>query len=737
MRYCLALAALLLGSLSAAAQGIILEPSRIVTPRPPTRRIHRAPVRLIEHRVKITIDNQVARTDVIQIFHNPNPVGVEGIYLFPLPEGAAVADFTMSMGGKQITGELLNAQRASEIYRSIVTRRDDPGLLEYAGRGLIRARLFPIPPRGNTKVTLSFGQVLQPDAGLVELTYPMRSRAFGHGRMKTAGEIVVRDAAGIANLFSPSHKLDVVQKPDGSWIASFEENVAQASRDLRILYALGNKEFGVSLSTHRATGEDGYFVLLLSPRTSAKKVKVIPKDVIYVVDTSGSMGDRGGKKMKQAKRALNYALGRLNPGDRFNIISFATEARPYKQALVGVTDESIAAAIKHVDGLVATGGTAIHDAVVQALGVARAEGRVPIVIFLTDGEPTIGPVEPKTILAAAARANAAQARLFVFGVGYDVNTRLLEDLADANRGSGSYVTEGEDIEQKVSALVDRVSSPVLTDVKVTIDGIEVRDIYPRQVGDLFRGQQVVMVGRYRGDGAKAIRLSGKLGTEEVNYVYEASFPRTAERDYLPQLWAVRRVGFLMSEVRRNGPQKELVDEVRRLGTRYGIVTPYTSFLVVDERELARRRLLRLPPPGTPAARRAREADEETVAEATELESRMDDARNAFDKGLASGRGAVGGVVDVSRLKKAKSTSGLVDRGIRRIGGKTFRWTSGAWIDIDYAIRKLHDGPSVDVVYLSDEYLKLLADNKLARLLSVGKNVTLLYDGRLINVRAPK
>ena len=244
-----------------------------------------------------------------------------------------------------------------------------------------------------------------------------------------------------------------------------------------------------------------------------------------------------------------------------------------------------------------------------------------------------------------------------------------------------------------------------------------------------------MVGRYRGDGAKAVRLSGKLGAEEVNYVYEARFPKTANRDYLPQLWAVRRVGFLMSAVRRNGPQKELVDEIRRLGTRYGIVTPYTSFLVVDERELARDRLRRLPPPQSPATRRERVAEESALADMEELESSMDDARKAFDKGARSGPGAVGGARASGVLKKAKSTSGLVDRGIRRIGGKTFRWISGAWVDIDYSKLKLYDGPSIDVVYLSDEYIKLLADDKLARLLSVGKNITVLYEGRLINVRA--
>lgn len=731
----LALAALGMLGAPARAQGIVLETTRIDRDIAPRR--HRMPVRLTEHRVKVQIDDQVARTEVVQVFLNPNPWPVEGVYLFPLPDGAAVGDFTMSMGGKQITGEILDSRRASEVYRSIVRRREDPGLLEYAGRRAIRARLFPIPPRGLTKVTLSYGEVVKPEGGLIEWQYPMRSRAFGHGRVKMAGEIIVKDKAGVANLLSPTHQLDVVQKPDGSWIASFEEVGTVPERDLQVLYSLGNKEFGLSLTTHREAGEDGYFMMLLSPRTSAKRVKVLPKDVVYVLDTSGSMGDRGGRKMKQAKRALNYALGRLSPGDRFNIVTFATEARRFRPALVAATEANVQLAVKHVQGLVAAGGTAIHEALGKALELPRDAGRVPLVIFLTDGVPTIGPTQPDSILAAAAKANAAKARVFVFGVGFDVNTKLLAGLAEAHGGSDSYVSEQEDIERKVSALVDRVSSPVLTDVRVTIDGVETHDVYPRRIGDLFRGQQVVLVGRFRGKGAHAIRLSGQLGTEQVNYVYEASFDGATKRDYLPQLWAVRRVGFLMSEVARNGANNELVQEIRRLGTRYGIVTPYTSFLVVDERELTRDRLRRRPGVGGPASApqtpEARRRLESALRALDEEADAADEAKSAMDSGASVGRGAVGGSAQASALKKAKQPARMAGRGVKRVEGKTFRWNDGIWQDIDYVGDKF-EGKVVEVNYLSDEYFELLNDSALARILSVGSNVTVIYKGVLYKIR---
>ncbi|MEM8884175.1 MAG: VIT and VWA domain-containing protein [Planctomycetota bacterium] len=724
---------LALFALPATAQGIVLESVRIDPPRRPTP-VRPMAMRLTEHRVKIAIENQVARTDVVQVFHNPNPWPIEGVYLFPLPPGAAVSDFTMSMGGKQITGEILDAKRASDIYRSIVSRRDDPGLLEYAGRRAIRARLFPIPARSDTKVTLSFGQVLPTVGGMIEMTYPMRSQAFRHGRVKMAGEIDIRAPQGILNLYCPTHALDVVHKSDTHVAASFEEVSADPSRDLQLLYTLGNREFGLSLSTHKPLGDDGYFLMLLAPRTSGKRVQPLPKDVVFALDTSGSMGDRGGRKMAQAKRALGYALGRLRPQDRFNIVTFATEARPYRDALVAATPENIAAAVKHVEGLVATGGTAMHDALVQSLAVGRSEGRVPIVIFLTDGQPTIGPVVPKEIHTAAGRSNRAEARLFVFGVGYDVNTQLLNDLADTHRGTASYVTEKEDIERKVSTLVDRVASPVLTDVAVTIDGLEARDIYPQRIGDLFAGQQVVLAGRYRGKGAHAIRLRGKLGKDEVHFVYEANFGDQPGQTFLPKLWAVRRVGFLLSQMRRNGESTELADEVRRLGTRYGIVTPYTSFLVVEEGELARRRLDRArrgrPAGGAPSAPEVRRLENAV----DELRKQAEEARGAsaaYDDGETSGRGAVHFASRLGKMKGAQRAAGMTGRGVRLVDGKTFRFFEGVWHEVSLLTTPdIDPPPAVKVRYLSDEYMKLLENDQLARWLSVGPELRLLHDGKL-------
>ncbi|MGQ0614867.1 MAG: VIT domain-containing protein [Planctomycetaceae bacterium] len=702
----------------ASAQGIVLERIRIQPPEPPPR--GPLPIRLQEHRVKIRIVDQVAEVEVEQVFFNPNPWEMEGVYLFPLPEGAALSRFTMTMGGKVVEGEVLDAERAREIYRSIVYQRRDPGLLEFAGRACLRASLFPIPPRGETRVTLRYAQVLTPEGGLVELAYPMKSDRFGPSAVAISGEIDVRSSGGVATFFSPTHKLDIVRKSDIHVVGSFEDRQSAADSDLRILYGLGNKDFGVTVTSAKPAGEDGTFLILLAPRAEIDAKDILPKDIIFVLDTSGSMGERGGAKMRQAKAALTYALGRLDARHRFNVIAFSTEARPFRDALVEATRDNVDAAVAYGNGLNAAGGTAIHDALVRALALPRSDGRVPLVIFLTDGQATIGPTDTKAILKAARDANVAQARLFVFGVGDDVNATLLTALADENRGSGNFVSEREDIEVKVSALYEKVASPVLTDARLELGDLGVYDVYPRGLGDLFKGQLAVVVGRYKKSGPRALTLRGRIGAKEYSFVYEAQFGGGGGGDFLPRLWAVRKVGYLLEEIRKNGEQRELVDEARALGIRYGILTPYTSFLVVEEDELRRRN----PPPAgdvdaSPAPGRVRD---EAAAEARK-------AGDAFSDRAEAGSEAVAGARLVLELKEEETASDATGIGVKMVGGKTFRFQEGVWRDTSLPAQFT----SRKVTYLSDDYGRLLADTTLARYLSVGERVIVQHQGTVFEI----
>ncbi len=729
MRNCGTLLLLLaLPPAEALAQGIVLE--RLIVETEPQTPPDRVPeprggwgIRLVDQKIHASVEDQAAVFEVTQIFHNPNPWPGEGIYLFALPEGASVSRFTMQMGGKDVPGELLDATRARDIYLSIVRRRDDPGLLEYVGRGLIRARLFPIPARGDTKVTLRYDQMLAAVGGLVELAYPLRGDAFGGSGGGVAGTIEVRGQGGVGTMFSPTHALDVVRRDDGSVVASFEERVSKGDRDLRVLYGLGKRDIDLHLATHKQAGEDGYFMMLLSPNRETGEA--IAKDIVFVIDTSGSMGENGGAKMRQAKAALGYALGRLGAKDRFNVVAFATAPRPFRDGVVEASAENVQAALGFVEGLEATGGTAIHDALVAALKLDRAEGRVPIVLFLTDGEATVGPTETPQILSAVEKANAAGARVFSFGVGDALNATLLTDLADRTRGNALFVSERENIELKASALYDQVASPVLTDVTLRVDGVH--DVHPARLGDLFKGQQVSVVGRYTKPGACAVTLTGKLNGRDVSYTYDARFGDAPARDYLPRLWAIRQVGFLLGEIRAHGERNELVEEVKRLGTRYGIVTPYTSFLVVEEERMLRERL---PAPAVeaPSDRRRRAL---ALGALDEAQAEADLAEDALGESKQAGAGAVASAKMALRLEDA-DTDADAGVGLRTVGDKTFRLVDGVWEDTAIAAAPF-DGPVVRVACLGDDYMKLLDDTQLARYLSVGTRVRLLYDGKLYEI----
>jgi Ca-activated chloride channel family protein len=309
----------------------------------------------------------------------------------------------------------------------------------------------------------------------------------------------------------------------------------------------------------------------------------VPRDLVLVLDTSGSMR---GPKMEQARKALTYCLDNLGPQDRFGLLHFATTVNRYEDKLLEASAEQVARARKWVQELEATGGTAINDALASALELRSADaGRSFTVVFFTDGQPTIGETEPEKIFKRAAAGNTANTRIFTFGVGDDVNATLLDRLAEQTRAVATYVRPAEDIEAKVSGLYGKISHPVLTDLRLTVtNGIRLSEVYPVALPDLFHGGQLVVLGRFQGKGPAAIKLAGKVGPEAKEFVYELTFPDKTgdERAFVEPLWARRKVGYLLDQIRAHGEQKELVSEVVALAKKYGITTPYTSYLIVPD-----------------------------------------------------------------------------------------------------------------------------------------------------------
>jgi Ca-activated chloride channel family protein len=575
MRRCLpVLAVLLFGAGSVQAHGLLVPEEKSLPP-----------LAMVNHRVTIALEDQVAVTRVEQTFRNHTDRQLEATYVFPVPKGASVNKFTMWVNGKEVRGEMVEAAKATQIYTEIVRRTQDPGLLEYMGNNLFRMKVFPILPKSEQKVALSYTSVAARDAGVVEYIYPLKTDGKATSTLEDfAIQATIKSQHPIQTVYSPTHAVTVSRAHDREATVRFEKNQGLLDKDFQLFYATGDKDIGFTTLTHRPiSGEKGYFLLLISPRLEIPKDQIIPRDMILVLDTSGSMR---GPKMDQAKRALKYCLDNLNDKDRFGLMNFATTVNTYRNGLTESSKEQVDQAKKWVDNLEATGGTAINDALLAALALRSSDAsRTFTIVFFTDGQPTIGETNVTTILKNVLTKNTANTRIFTFGVGDDVHATFLDQLAEQTRAVSTYVRPAEDIEAKVSSLYSKISHPVLANLKLSVSqDVRLEEVYPPQLPDLFHGGQLVVLGRYSGKGHAAVTLSGTVGMEAKDFVYEVNFADKTndEKGFVEHLWARRKVGYLLDQIRANGEKKELVEETVALAKKYGIATPYTSYLIVPD-----------------------------------------------------------------------------------------------------------------------------------------------------------
>ncbi|MDP6379812.1 MAG: VIT domain-containing protein, partial [Phycisphaerae bacterium] len=532
-------------------------------------------------RVDVSIDNQVATTRIVQEFQNSTSRNLECTYIFPLPRGAAVRDFAMYIGGKRMKGELVEREKARRVYESIVRRMKDPGLLEYMDGSLLRMRIFPVPAKGTQKIEIEYTQLVPMDNGLAEYTFPLRT---GKNASRTLEDFTVavriKSDTEIKSVYSPSHTVGISRPSDYEAVAGVETKSALLSRDFQLFYTLSKKAFGLNIITYRPDPkEPGMFLLLISPKIKIPKGQRISRDVAFVLDTSGSMR---GDKIQQAKDALKFCIGALAKDDRFAIVQFSTMAQSFGDGWTGATEKNKKAARKWVGEFEAGGGTNIGEALELALDLPVDPDRPATIMFLTDGLPTVGTTDIAPLNKLVKDKNQGNLRIFTFGVGDDVNTHLLDKMSDTTGGLPAYVRPGEAIDGKVTRLFSKMSHPVMTNLKIDIPGVKVIEMYPRQLPDLFRGTQLVLVGAYKNKGESAIRLTGRVGKKRREFVYEGKFPRkNVKRSFIAPIFAHRKIGYLLDQIRLNGETKELKDEVIRLSVSHGIETPYTSYLVLE------------------------------------------------------------------------------------------------------------------------------------------------------------
>ena len=680
----------------AEAQGTVItrpclpRPCTLGRPCPPCRPQEQGVVKQSSH-VRADLTDRVLRYEVTETFVNRGGGLGEADYIFPLPKGAAFQDLKLEINGEMVSGETMNARQARGIYEEIVRSQRDPALVEWMEYGMLRARIFPIAPGEEKKVVVRFQMVAEREGDALRVDY-------FQGRQSPGAFIASDDAregssprgsftltypvdGSYGNAYSPTHALSTTRRGSRR-----EVRVRGNAAEITLLIPVrASNEPAISVLSYAPRNDDGFALITLSPPAVAPRVT--PRDVTLVLDVSGSMS---GIKIRQARAAGKQLLATLGTSDRFRLIDFATDVRSFRDDFVRATPQNIAAGSRYLESLDASGSTNISGALDAALEGGSPSGRLGLILFVTDGEPTVGERNPEAIAARVARLRRDR-RIFSFGVGADLNAALVERLAVEGKGTAHFVRPEESVERAVSIVAERLSSPVVTDVRVSVDGVRLSKRHASGT-DIFAGQDFVMLTRYTGSGGGHIRFEGNTASGPVTWTSRVAFARDSrENSFIARLWATQRVGFLSAEKRRNGGSREIDNEIRELGEKYAIPTEFTSYLVLEpgmNRQAMDASQLRLNNAVvTGVATGAAVPAPAPTASAKAFES----ARAAAEQRAATSLAAA----DALEM----SASG----GARRVGTRTFALRGDTWVDT----RKTDSMQVTKVRAFSEAYFKLI------------------------------
>ncbi|MFQ5654210.1 MAG: VWA domain-containing protein, partial [Planctomycetota bacterium] len=566
-------------------------------------------VKLVSVRARVAIVEGAATTTLEVALHNGTRRPEEARLLLPVPAGAAVTSLLFEGGAAEGSARLLPLAEARRIYDSIVRKKRDPALLEFAGYRLIRSSVFPVAPGGGQKVRITYHEILETDGPRVDYLLP-RSESLAEV-CPWRVEVDVSSAAAIVAAYSPTHEISVRRTGRGRLRVEAGSDTGLEPGPLRLSLLREEKGLTASLLAYPDPSIGGGYFLLLAgmPEPGGGEARPLPREVTLVLDRSGSMA---GAKLEQAKRAVVQVIEGLDEGERFNIIDYATSVGRFRKKPVLRTPRALKAARRYLERLRPGGGTNIHDALLEALRQRFAAGRLPMVLFITDGIPTIGRTEELAIGSLADSANPHRRRVFTLGVGSDVNVPLLDRIAETSGGRSSALLPGEPIEPRVSALLSRLGAPVLTGAElVALDGngdvttTAIREPIPATLPDLFEGEPLVLLGQYLDEGSLIFELTGDLygrpHTVRLSFDLDRATVRNA---FVARLWARRRIATLAAELRQTGARpraltalsssgtfrdprlRELTDEILRLSMEHGVLSEYTAFLAREGTDLS-------------------------------------------------------------------------------------------------------------------------------------------------------
>ena len=534
-----------------------------------------------EHDVHVTINNGIAVTDVTQVFLNTENRQVEALYTFPVPKGASVANFSMWINGKEMIGEVVEKDRAREIYNSYKMKRQDPGLLEQVDYKTFEMRVFPINAGAEQKVRITYYQELNVDHDRGTYVYPLATVTRKGIDSKTTGgfaiNVEIKSAIPLVSVASPSHKdaFVVVKHSDDYAVASLESTGGSLASDVVVTYEIVRPKSGIDLIASKKITDDGYFCMTI---TAGKELaeQDAGMDYIFVLDVSGSMANDG--KLIVSKNALEAFTEEIGENDRFEVMTFNVTPHVLFGDLKAGTESVKTQARAFMATQEARGRTELVPAMTTAYKYGDPDRTLNVVI-LSDGMTEQG--ERQTLLQMI-QSRPGNARVFCVGIGNEVNRPLLEQMADDSGGLAAFISRGDDFKQAARGFKRKLMRPVATGLQLDFGGLHVYDVEPRVLPNLFHGSPIRLYGRYHGSGDAAITLSGNIQGVSMKQTVAISFPQLDDQNpEIERMWAWKRVDRLLKDADRTGDRGPVLDEIILLGEEYSIVTEYTSFLVLE------------------------------------------------------------------------------------------------------------------------------------------------------------
>jgi len=701
----------------------------IIVPKPGNTGYH-YPLAVTRHDVKIDINDDVCLTEIDQEFYNPGNSTMEGIYFFPVPRGAFITQFSMLINGVERQAETLDAKKARGIYEKIVSQMRDPGLMEYADQDLFRLKIYPIEPHSRKRIKISYQEPTNFQDGYCSYIYPLGTEKFSSQPIEEISiSATITSGSGISNVLCPGFNADIVRINDSLIKLNYKAGDIRPDRDFRLYYSRTKEAVGISIIANPDGTGGGHFLLNISPDDALYGMEAIQKDVVFVVDTSGSMI---GEKLDQVKLSLLKCVSALRHGDHFQIVRFSTEAESLFSGLVPNDKASILKSFKFIDNFHAAGGTNLEEALKLASGQSQS-GRPRYIVIITDGRPTIGETD-EGILINNFLSSSGKSRIFTFGIGAELNTHLLEGLSSKTGGSARYITGGDSIESVIDKFFNKISLPVMTDINVKFAGsLKISDIEPSSFHDIFAGDMIQIYGKYYSAGKITVAVEGLVGQSRKNFISTFTIGY-ADRgaDFVPRMWARTRIGRLMEKIRLGGADENSTAEIIKLARTYGIITPYTSYLILEDEN-------------TRTSLSEGRNDHRTLSAAPSEAIDVMKKKKPIAQGLYSKQGdmSVSAAREIEELKDGhadqyavtSSSYGKSDeiiKSVKIVNGRAFYRSSWGWIEGVLAGEK--QVTTKKIAFMTEEYFRLVEIHPwIAGVLSLGKNIRLRIGNQVLEI----